>query len=193
MEIGFTIATLMLLLFGLLATFDGVYLHLFKYRLYRHKESRFEHITHTIRALLFPFILYFLFLQQTTAAFYAGITFVILDLITLGVDAFVEKDSRAFMGGLPRWEYIIHLFVNGFHFASIAVFLALKLDIGAEGISFRHGFPGVKAFEQFAWLAGQLIPGALLFGVLHVVVMFPKPAALWERLTQMKAANKENL
>ncbi len=193
MEIGFTIATLMLLLFGLLATFDGVYLHLFKYRLYRHKESRFEHITHTIRALLFPFILYFLFLQQTTAAFYAGITFVILDLITLGVDAFVEKDSRAFMGGLPRWEYIIHLFVNGFHFASIAVFLALKLDIGTEGISFRHGFPGVKAFEQFAWLAGQLIPGALLFGVLHVVVMFPKPAALWERLTLMKAANKENL
>lgn len=32
------------------------------------------------------------------------------------------KDSRAFMGGLPRWEYIVHLLGNGFHFAAIAVF-----------------------------------------------------------------------
>lgn len=186
MEIGFTIATLMLLLFGLLATFDGIYLHIFKYRLYRHKESRFEHITHTIRALLFPFILYFLFLNQSTAAFYAGITFVVIDLITLGVDAFVEKDSRAFMGGLPRWEYIIHLFVNGFHFASIAVFLVLKLDFGVDGISLRHGFPRVKAYEQFAWLAAQLIPGALLFGGLHVFVAFPRTAALWDKVVYRK-------
>lgn len=182
MEIGFTIATLMLLMFGLLATFDGIYLHIFKYRLYRQKESRFEHAIHTIRALLFPFILYFLFLQQTTVAFYAGITFVVLDLITLGIDAFVEKDSRTFMGGLPRWEYIIHLFVNGFHFASITVFLALKLEIGSDHVLIRLGFPESESYNRFIWLVTQLIPGAILFGTLHIVVAFPKGGQIWERL-----------
>ena len=43
-----------LIAFMVLATRDGAYLHLWRYELFRHSESRFEHLTHTFRAI--PFI-----------------------------------------------------------------------------------------------------------------------------------------
>lgn len=113
---GLLITTTLLVLFAILAIFDGFYLHIFKYQLHNHSESKFEHLTHTLRAILFPLIVYYLFIKQDgSTSFFIGILFVILDLLILAIDAYVEKDSRVFMGGLPRWEYILHLFVNGFH------------------------------------------------------------------------------
>lgn len=107
---GFLISTILLTSFAILAVIDGFYLHIFKYQLFNHPESKFEHLTHTIRAILFPLIVYFLFISQNCqTSFSLGILFVFLDIVVLGIDAYVEKDSRAFMGGLPRWEYILHL------------------------------------------------------------------------------------
>ncbi|ULT39100.1 hypothetical protein KRR40_29315 [Niabella defluvii] len=63
MEIAFVISTTLLVAYSLLALFDGVFLHLYKYRLYEHKESKFEHLTHTIRAILFTGILISLFIN----------------------------------------------------------------------------------------------------------------------------------
>lgn len=51
MEMAFIISIVLLIAYSLLALFDGVFLHLYKYRLYEHKESKFEHLTHTIRAI----------------------------------------------------------------------------------------------------------------------------------------------
>jgi hypothetical protein len=186
MEIGFIIASILLVLFALLAMFDGFYLHLIKYKLYNHQESRFEHLTHTIRAILFPFILYFLYLEQSVSSFYIGVGFVILDIFTLGVDAFVEKDSRAFMGGLPRWEYIIHLFVNGLHFASIAVFLILKIDLETGSFIVRQNFNSVSAFPFFVWLVENLIPGGIIMGILHLAVMNKSMMGYCERIFKRK-------
>src|SRR6187402_3149877 len=145
---SFLISTILVSAFSVLAIIDGFYLHIFKYQLFNHNESKFEHLTHTIRAILFPLIVYFLFLTQNSqTSFYLGISFVLLDIIVLGIDAFVEKDSRAFMGGLPRWEYILHLFVNGFHFASIAVFFAIKLTFTENGITVIQDLSNFKNFE----------------------------------------------
>ncbi|RZL97515.1 MAG: hypothetical protein EOO88_62405, partial [Pedobacter sp.] len=109
MEIALLTATVLLGLFVLLALFDGLYLHLIRYRLYEHKESRNEHISHTIRAVLFPIILYVLYLGNSDSAFYIGMALVVIDISVLGADAYMEKESRVFMGGLPKWEYILHL------------------------------------------------------------------------------------
>lgn len=182
METGFTIATVLLVLFSLLAISDGLYLHLIKYRLYGHEESKFEHLTHTIRALLFPAILYFLFLSQNATTFYFGLVVVLLDVLTLVIDAYVEKDSRQFMGGLPRWEYIIHLMVNGFHFASIAVFLVLKLQLEGSEIIIRNDLNGLRGYNNFSWLVETLIPGGIILGLLHLMLIFKKPAALWNKI-----------
>lgn len=99
---------------------------------------------------------------------------VALDILILGLDAFLEKDSRKFMGGLPRWEYILHLFVNGFHFASIAVFLAIKLNIKDHEIQIISDLSHFQNFKLFTFISINLIPGAILLAVTHLICAFSK-------------------
>ncbi|MEE6188303.1 hypothetical protein [Niabella digestorum] len=175
MEFTFLISIILLIAYAVLGLFDGVFLHLYKYRLYEHKESKFEHLTHTIRAVLFSGILYSLFIGiENNQLFFIGIALIVLDIITLIVDAYVEKDSRKFMGGLPRWEYIIHLLVNGFHFASIAVFLVIKINLTDNGITLQNSFQQYSNFHIFRTIALNLLPGAILIGLLHILVYIPK-------------------
>lgn len=180
---GFLISTILLSAFAMLAIIDGFYLHLFKYQLFNHEESKFEHITHTIRAILFPLIVYFLFITQNCqTSFYLGIIFVVIDIIILGIDAFVEKDSRIFMGGLPRWEYILHLFVNGFHFASIAVYFNLKLSFTDNGIEIIQDLSSMKNFKLFELVAVNLMPGAIILALLHILTSLNATKVYWNNL-----------
>lgn len=178
-------------LFALLATYDGFYLHLVKYRLYQYKDSKTEHLTHTVRAVLFLMILYFLFLSVNPVLFYFGLFLVFLDIITLGIDAYTEKDSRSFMGGLPRREYILHLFVNGFHFATISVFLVLKINTDEPGFSIINNFDGIPSYPAFIWLIKNLIPGAIIMSILHILLNFKKPIVFWNRMLD-KISSKPN-
>jgi hypothetical protein len=182
MHFAFLLLILLLLLFVSLAMFDGFYLHIFRYKLHRHPESRSEHLTHTIRAILFPLILFFLFLRPEPVNFYIGITIVLADLLTLGFDAFLEKDSRRFMGGLPRWEYILHLFVNAFHFAAIAVFLSIKVQYSPGGFTLNPTLNNLAGYDRFEWLVLNILPGSVLMAMLHVLICFPGPAATWDKL-----------
>ena len=180
MEVGFIISSILLVIFALLALYDGFYLHIFKYRLHNHSESKKEHLTHTLRAVFFPAILYFLFLKQDSPiGFFIGISLVVVDIIVLAMDAFMETESRKFMGGLPRWEYILHLFVNGFHFASIAVFLTLKLNLTTNGIAIVPNFYQYQNFKIFQFIVTNLLPGAVFIAIIHIVVSIPKSAMVW--------------
>ena len=179
METALMTTLILLILFALLATYDGFYLHLVKYRLYEHTESKFEHITHTVRAILFPLTLIFFYLSTNDVLFYIGVSIIVIDIITLGIDAYSETESRSFMGGLPRWEYILHLFVNGFHFAAIAVFLVLKIEINDTGIEIVHIADNISSYPAFLWLIQNLIPGAIIMSLLHLVLMLEKPRELW--------------
>ncbi len=175
MEMAFIVSSILLTAYSLLALFDGVFLHLYKYRLYEHRDSQLEHLTHTIRAILFTGILLTLFLNiENNTLFFIGLAMVFADIATLVVDAYLEKDSRQFMGGLPRWEYIIHLLVNGFHFASIAVFLIIKMRLDADGVTLVSDFQHVQSFQIFNFVAVNLLPGAILISVLHLLVYSPK-------------------
>lgn len=180
MEILFYLATICLVLFMVLATYDGFYLHIFKYRLFNREESIFEHKTHTVRAVLFPLIVWFLFVNESNfIAFLIGIALVILDLIVLAIDAYSEKDSRSFMGGLPRWEYIVHLFSNAFHFSAIILVLGLKVKIADASLVFINSFAASPAQELFAFVSFNVIPGAIILALLHFVLMLKKPRTIW--------------
>ncbi|MFK7953138.1 MAG: hypothetical protein AB8B73_09845 [Ekhidna sp.] len=180
---GLLISSILLLAFAALAVIDGFYLHIFKYQLHNQAESRFEHLTHTIRAILFPLIVYFLFIiQNSTVGFFIGISLVTIDIIVLGIDAFSEKESRVFMGGLPRWEYIMHLFVNGFHFASIAVFLAVKLNLESTSISIVPDLSNMMNYNLFKFVADNLIPGAILIAIIHLMTSFNATRSIWNTL-----------
>ncbi len=182
MEIAFITSIVLLTLFALVAMFDGFYLHLIRYKLYRHAESKTEHLMHSLRALLFPLILTFLYLSASDTSFYIGLALVLLDIVVLGFDAYMEKDSRTFMGGLPRWEYILHLMVNGFHFASIAVFLVIKIRLQTNGVILVHDLTGLSQYHLFVDIVKQLIPGAVLMGLLHVALLFPEPVRYYDSL-----------
>ena len=164
--------------FMILATYDGLYLHLWKYQLFKQEESKFEHLTHTIRAILFPIIVWLLFLNSDPVSFWIGIAFVAIDLVVLAVDAYSEKESRTFMGGLPRWEYIVHLFANGFHFAAIALVVSIKLfsysETGSEEL-----IASEFSQELLAIVAENALPGSILLAFLHVVLISTQGQKRW--------------
>lgn len=183
METALIITSILLILFSVFALYDGFYLHIFKYQLHNRAESKTEHITHTLRAIFFPVILYFFFLKlDSNVGFLIGLTIVILDIIILTVDAFLEKDSRKFMGGLPRWEYIIHLLVNGFHFASIAVFLSIKLTIQNGEILIIPNIDQFQNYKLFIVLIINLLPGAIVMALLHILLCIPETTFVWNNL-----------
>lgn len=181
MEITFFTALLLLLVFSGLAIFDGLYLHILKYRLHEHDESKREHLMHLIRAVFFPFILFFLYVRTDTTSFWIGTAFVVFDLFILGADAYMEGESRAFMGGLPRWEYILHLFVNGFHFAGVAVYFVARVRINADSVSIVSNFDGIFWYGAFMSVAAQMLPGAILLALAHIFVAHPRTLTYWNK------------
>ena len=122
-----TAATVCLVVFGILAIVDGVYYHDIKYKLYQDKESILEHIYHTVRAVMFPIMLYCLFAHDFGGVLMiVGIGAVSIDFIMLIFDVKEEGRSRNRYGGLSNDEYMNHVFANTFHFVAIALILAAK-------------------------------------------------------------------
>lgn len=181
MGILYYLITICVIFFMLIAMYDGIYLHIWKYQLHTREESYFEHKTHTVRAILFPLIVWFLFIQSDFYSFWIGIALVVLDLITLGIDAFSEQDSRKNVGGLPRWEYIVHLFANGFHFAAIILVLATKLSITETGLEFKTILTESYAKEVYDFVAVQAIPEAILMAALHLFLVLPEGKTFWSK------------
>lgn len=171
-----------LILFMILATYDGFYLHIFKYKLFNHKESIFEHKMHTIRAALFPLIVWLLFLENSQIALLAGVTLVLIDLVVLGMDAYFEKDSRAFMGGLPKWEYVLHLFANSLHFAAVILIIASRISIDQSRIVINTQIAESLGKDVINFTAVNVIPGAIILALLHVFVLFPFGRQVWNQL-----------
>lgn len=179
MEIAVITMIILLALFAILGLYDGFYLHIFKYRLYDHRESKYEHITHTIRGVLFPCILYCCYLATGEVWFIVGLILLAMDVIVTVVDAYMEGDSRKFMGGLPRGEYIIHLLVNGFHFAAIAVFIVMKVEITESGFILNNTITTTASYPTFVWVVKNLIPGAIAMALLHIIVAIPGTVNYW--------------
>ena len=168
-----------LIAFMILATYDGAYLHLWKYELFNRKESLFEHKTHTIRAILFPLIVWFLVLNTDSISFWIGILLVIFDLIVLILDAYSEKESRSFMGGLRTWEYILHLFANGFHFAFIILIISTKIKFENSTLLYSNEFLKNSNFEIVQLIAVNILPGAIVLGIVHLLLMSKFGKKLW--------------
>lgn len=191
MGILFILSSLFLVVFSILAIYDGIYLHLWKFELFNRKESQFEHLTHTIRALLFPLIVFLLFVNTDQVSFSLGVALVFVDLLILGLDAFSEDESRAFMGGLPKWEYIIHLFANSFHFATFLLIIVTRLHIGEFGVSYSTTFLTSPYLGVVQDLAQLMIPGAILMGLLHLILNFEVGSRWWYKIFKKSLNHKE--
>jgi hypothetical protein len=122
-----TAATIFLILFGLVAAFDGLYLHLWKYRLYARAESLSEHKLHTLQGFLFMPVVFFLFYKDFGGwALWAGVVFVALEQVVEILDVLSENKSRARLGGLSSTEYTAHVVAITARTVAIALALAAK-------------------------------------------------------------------
>lgn len=164
-----TISFVFLVLFLLVATADGIYFHLWKYRLYARRESLYEHQLHTVRAFLFIPIVFFLYFANFGGiALWAGVFFVALDLIVEMLDVFCENDSRAALGGLTSLEYAAHVAATTFRIASLTLILAAK-PLSAWSLSAPIVLSEGSAPAAVA-LAANVMLGNFLVGVLHLLL-----------------------
>ncbi len=104
--------------FAGLGAFDGLWLHLWRYRL--HQRARSEHRLHTVRAVLMPAqILFFVMNSSTGFWLWLGTLVVLVDMAVVVWDAAIERASRSFQGGLPSGEAGLHQVLQSLHVAML--------------------------------------------------------------------------
>jgi hypothetical protein len=110
--------------YGAIGTYDLLYYHLYRFRLYERPECFKEHLLHTAMVLLTPPVVAGLYVGRTgglTLWLASGVA--AAQVIALLWDVLIEHESRAQLGGVPRWEYFIHIVVVMLHAASLALIL----------------------------------------------------------------------
>jgi hypothetical protein len=152
---------------------DGLYLHLWRYRLYARSQTRLEHLAHTGRALLLPPILYLALLGigiplTTRIGWLVGLS--AADW-TIGIwDALLEKRSREASGGLPHHEYLVHLIATGLHSgAEVLSVASLSVALMSMETSSTFSSPRLASLTGFV-----LVPMSAVVAVVHAVLLHPR-------------------
>lgn len=164
---------ILLVLFLGVGAIDGVYFHLQKYKLFAHKESRFEHLLHSLRALLIIptiFLLYTLPCQGWQL--YLALGLVLIDLVLMVIDVLVEYKSRANLGGLTRAEYTIHMIANSLHMIAITLaFASRPMDY------WQLSYSGLVKFsppEFIKTIASVFVVTTTLGAIHHLLLLHPR-------------------
>lgn len=148
--------------FTLVAAVDGLYYHLWRYRLYERPESRREHWLHTGNALCFPLLSFLLLSVDPRGALRAlALALFLLTLAFESLDVLCERASRASLGGLTPREYLLHFLMAGLRGASLVPLLALP------GWALSETALGPRPPWAFCLGLGIAVPG-LAVAALHV-------------------------
>ncbi len=167
-----TAATVFLMIFGAVAAIDGLYLHLWKYRLYARPESRREHKLHTAQGALFVPVVFFLFYGDFGGlALWTGVLFLAAEQVVEILDVLDERDSRASLGGLSSTEYALHAVAITARTAAVALALAAK---PLAAWSFDAPLVTGPGHEWASAVGLQMVVGNLLVVGLHVWLMRPR-------------------
>jgi hypothetical protein len=164
----FTAATASLVLlvaYLVLASVDGLYLHLWRFQLHLRPETQLEHLTHTARAVLFvPALVLVLAGDTSGPLLWAGVAVVLLDFLVGVADMLEEGVSRTFQGGLPRYELALHVVLSVLHYGAVAASLVARPAAAWTGT--------IPVDASAAWLSHVvwmgLLPGAVFAAGLHL-------------------------
>lgn len=164
------VACALIIAYMVMATIDGLYLHLWKYRLHTRRQSIYEHKLHTLRAILFPLILYLLFAKNFGGILlWIGVLLAVIDLVIGMQDIFAEKNSRQELGGLSSFEYFIHVCANSIHVTYLTLIVIAK-PVSAWSLSSPTLLP--EPYPSLMWTVFVLmVPGAVIGAALHVWLM----------------------
>lgn len=160
----------LLVSFSFLAFFDGIVLHLWKYKLYRYSDTYYEHILHSLRATLFPFLLIGLFLYDLRGLWFLCVIFLaFVDFMIQGFDMWEENKARKRFGGLSSLEYILHVVLTSLHTSMILLYILSK-----PGQAWNSSSSEVLSSSPIEYLVVlNLLPGAVIVVVLHWILALP--------------------
>lgn len=162
-----------LVAFTAIASVDGLYFHLYRYRLYARPDSQYEHRLHTINAVLYVPLTALLFCAQPLGLWrFAALALFLASLAIEVLDVLCEERSRRTLGGLTSIEYLMHFLMSGLRFGSILPLLAAG--------PLQQWLPAQTALgARPLWLAllGLFLaaPGVLI-AALHIYLALRPPA-----------------
>jgi len=153
-------------LFVVLGAFDGIYFHIVKYQLHRFAESRLEHLIHGLRGVLLAATGFLLFSNAhkdspyLSTALAACIAVVAVDLALEVCDIYVEKASRANLGGISSTEMVLHVFASSFRLAALTLLLTVAY---------------ARGFSETVQPLGLILSGVAL--VVSLITLIPQRTA----------------
>jgi hypothetical protein len=107
---GTSLPLLFASIFAPLGALDIVWFHLWKFRLYDQPSARFETLTHLARGALYAAgALILTHYRPLGMWFWVTVALFAVDFINTLFDVISEQKSREPLGGLPHWEYVIHI------------------------------------------------------------------------------------
>lgn len=149
-----------------LAAVDGLWLHLWRYRLHRHAPR--EHAIHTLRALLFPGVVALLLMGWATGPLlWCGMLVALIDLAVVAWDAAVETRTRTFQHGLPAGEAALHTLLQALHATLLVTAVAERPWSAWTLTPAAEPGPGTPATVLFL---GVLV-GSVMVAVVHLVLL----------------------
>jgi hypothetical protein len=127
----YTTISVLVLLFIILGTFDGLYFHLWKYKLHLLPAARREHIIHTARAFVFVPLSTLLFVYNSAGILlWTAVALLLADAYLELIDILEERKSRAPLGGITSEESAIHVFASSSLFPNFKIRVCTRICPG---------------------------------------------------------------
>lgn len=136
---------------------DGLYFHLYRYKLYSQAPSRYEHRLHTINSVLFVPLVALLFCG-TPRGIYLWLLLGLFggSLLVEILDVLCEPKSRRALGGLGASEYLLHFLMSGLRVGTV---LPLLIVAAPADWQFQSTAFGPRPLWLFLCGASVAIPG----------------------------------
>lgn len=133
----------LLTLVGLIGSYDVLYWHWYRLRLFRLPAARWENLTHAIRALLFAVMMLVVLHVDARGWWWPLYPLVLASEVTNTMaDVILEPRSRRDIGGLPAPEYIIHIFLSIMTGAALA-----SVIWGTRHLFFEPSWLGLRTID----------------------------------------------
>lgn len=151
---------------------DVLYFHIWQFRLYEAPTARAETLVHVVRGLNFSAAVFVLANCQTAGgAFWSVGALLMLDVGVNVVDVLLEPRSRAPFGGIPRFEYLLHILGSTFAGGVVTSYFVL-------------GPSAAMAPPRWLMLQGNVVAlGGVLLTLAEVVLFVKSRTAVGARAT----------
>jgi hypothetical protein len=166
------IAYLILIVCMPIAAFDAFYYHIYRFRLYDQPSSRMEEVTHILRAINYGVYVTVMTYGRPEGAFYWGFAAAMSCELVVGIwDTLIEPESRKPLGGIPRFEYALHVFGSMVIGAVFLTYLSDAWPLRLNPTAMVPHPPGIfprsvllLGWSQAVATAGLIVLKCVLFG-----------------------------